>query len=191
MNYINHINKFGNSQEIQSALDNGSLEKPYVAMTSAGTLDFNTLAPTPEPQPTMGYWYDDGETVGYYPFYITETGHTYWENEVYIGQMNGVDFDGNQDLNMSVYLNYDITNSCWHIRFDDGGVASDIQEHNFYEGTSDIWDIFDIMTDVEVSDSSLQVRWDGESCFEFQSLTEEPGCELSMTTHDPEYPAGE
>ena len=46
--YINHINKFTDAQAIQDALDAGTLANPYVAMTSAGTLDWNSLAPTPQ-----------------------------------------------------------------------------------------------------------------------------------------------
>lgn len=45
--YINHINKYADAQAIQDALDAGSLLNPYVAMTSAGTLDYNSLQPTP------------------------------------------------------------------------------------------------------------------------------------------------
>ena len=56
MEYINHINKYEDSQAIQDALDAGTLVNPYVAMTSAGTLDFNTLEPTPPAPSTMGYW---------------------------------------------------------------------------------------------------------------------------------------
>lgn len=52
MSYINHINKYADAQAIQDALDAGTLANPYVAMTSAGTLDYNTLEPTP-PAPVV------------------------------------------------------------------------------------------------------------------------------------------
>jgi hypothetical protein len=51
MDYTNHINKYDNSAAIQAALDAGTLVNPYVAMTSAGTLDFNSLQPTPPVPP--------------------------------------------------------------------------------------------------------------------------------------------
>lgn len=41
MAYKNHIAKYNNSQEIQDAVNNGNLEKPYVAL-AGNALDFNT-----------------------------------------------------------------------------------------------------------------------------------------------------
>ena len=64
MSYINHINKYADAQAIQDALDAGTLANPYVAMTSAGTLDYNTLSPTP-PAPQVYVQDTDGNT--YYP----------------------------------------------------------------------------------------------------------------------------
>lgn len=40
MSYKNHINKFQDADAIQAAVNNGNLEKPYVAL--AETLDYNT-----------------------------------------------------------------------------------------------------------------------------------------------------
>ena len=41
MAYKNHIAKYNNSQEIQDAVNNGNLLKPYVAL-AGNALDFNT-----------------------------------------------------------------------------------------------------------------------------------------------------
>lgn len=38
---MRHIAKMNGEQAVQTALDNGTLGNPYVAMTSAGTLDCN------------------------------------------------------------------------------------------------------------------------------------------------------
>lgn len=67
MDYVNHINKFEDAQAIQAALDAGTLVNPYVAMTSAGTLDFNSLQPTP---PAPSVYVQDSSGNKYYP---TET----------------------------------------------------------------------------------------------------------------------
>ena len=67
---VNHINKYASAQAIQDALNAGTLANPYVAMTSAGTLDYNTLEPTP-------------------PIYVQDSsGNKYFPTEVNPGVFN-------------------------------------------------------------------------------------------------------
>lgn len=67
---INHIGKYNDAQAIQDALDAGTLANPYVAMTSAGTIDYNSLQPTP-------------------PIYVQDSsGNQYFPTEVSPGVFN-------------------------------------------------------------------------------------------------------
>ena len=72
---VNHINKYASAQAIQDALDNGTLANPYVAMTSAGTLDYNTLEPTPH------IYVQDSSGNYYYPQEVTEGNVLYYQFE--------------------------------------------------------------------------------------------------------------
>lgn len=76
--YINHINKYDDAQAIQDALDAGTLANPYVAMTSAGTIDYNSLEPTP-PAPVI--YVLDSEGNYYYPQEVTEGNEVYYQFE--------------------------------------------------------------------------------------------------------------
>lgn len=177
--YINHIDKFTDAQAIQDALDNGTLANPYVAMTTAGTLDYNTLEPTPPAPATMGTWSDDGQ--GVYTFQITETGTTYWDVPVKIGVLNGVYMDGTQD-SPNVMLSYTIMDDTWHMEFASEH-ASTPAEHDFSEADP-YWDS-GVMTDPDESTSAIFVVYDGTDTFTFQHA------DGFLTTINPEYPAGE
>ena len=85
MSYINHINKYADAQAIQDALDAGTLANPYVAMTSAGTLDWNSLAPTPQVETRIKNTYRvsqedwesmSGETEEYRKFPVSFYGYS-------------------------------------------------------------------------------------------------------------------
>ena len=178
-NYTNHINKYANSTAIQAALDNGSLANPYVAMTTAGTLDFNSLQPTPPAPQTMGNWTEDG-TGGHY-FTITEEDTNYWYNNIYIGTLNNVYFGGTVD--MDITLTY---TGGWKITIGEGEHASDRAEHTFEEGVPDNWNT-GVMVREGDSDANIYVEWFGDNTLAFYSGSEiNP---ISITTHDPEYPA--
>ena len=170
---VNHIGKYLSAQAIQDALNEGTLANPYVAMTSAGTLDYNTLEPTPAVE-TMGTW--TGKS-----FQITETGTTYWEQGVKIGVLNDVYMDGNQD-SPDVMLSYTIMDDTWHMEFA-SNMASNPVEHNFSE-LDPFWNS-GVMTDPAETSSSIDVAYDGTNTFTFTIA------DGFLTTIDPEYPAGE
>lgn len=177
--------KAENAQAIQDALDAGTLVNPYVAMTSSGTLDFNTLEPTPPAPSTMGYWSDDGE--GSYTFQITETDTSYWEyNPTYIGQLDSVYFDGDT-TDMEITLEYDSGMDGWLLKFDYNSGTTNKPEHTFYEnGEPNIWDSSGVMTDPDDSDSALRVNWDGTDTLSFYTLSSE--APISISVWDPPYP---
>lgn len=128
--YLNHIGKFANATAIQDALDAGTLANPYVAMTTAGTLDFNSLQPTPPAPTTMGYWTSGaGTEASPYVFHITETDFdTSWLTEVYIGQMDNVIIEG-APANAQIYLSggYDmfVDNYLFNVRITAQGMSDD------------------------------------------------------------------
>ncbi len=172
--YINHINKYASAQEIQDALDNGTLANPYVAMTTAGTLDYNTLEPTPPAPTTMGTW--TGKS-----FQVTETDTTYWGQPVKIGVLNDVYMDGNQD-SPNVMLSYTIMDDTWHMEFASEH-ASTPAEHDFND-IDPFWNS-GVMTDPDESVSSIDVAYDGTDTFTFTIA------DGFLTPINPEYPAGE
>lgn len=174
---INHLGKYNDAQAIQDALDAGTLANPYVAMTSAGTIDYNSLEPTPPAPSTMGVWSDDGQ--GVYTFQITETGTTYWGTQVKIGELLGVYSDGNYG-DLDVMLDYNQGSGTWHMVFYTEE-ASNTPEANFEEGVPYIWES-GAMTDPEESNSTVNVVWDGVDSF---TIPIAPGF---LTTIDPPYP---
>ena len=146
MDYVNHINKFEDAQAIQAALDAGTLVNPYVAMTSAGTLDFNSLQPTPPAPSTMGVWSENTTS-----FTILENDYqTYWyEPPVYIGKFNGVYFiEGEeqsepQPINMDLYLYYDGSYLNFTLRDENDPYRFDTPSNTFQVGVSSTSDCFE------------------------------------------------
>ena len=189
MEYINHINKYADSAAIQAALDEGTLVNPYVAFDEdSGALDFNSLEPTPPAPSTMGTWSDDGE--GNYTFQITETDTSYWEdNPNYIGQLASVIFHGST-TDMDITLGYDSGMGGWLLKFNDNSGETNIPEHTFYDnGEPETWDDAGVQVAEGDSDAYAIVEWDGSSSFTIYSGSS--AHPVSISTYDPEYPAGE
>ena len=178
--YINHIGIYDDAAAIQAALNEGSLGNPYVAMTSAGTIDYNTLSPTPPAPSTMGVWTEPQQNT--HVFQITETGTTYWATEVKIGELLGVYSDGNYG-DLDVMLDYAQGSGTWHMVFY-AEEASNTPEYDFEPGVSYIWES-GAMTDPEESISTINVEWDGVDTF---TIPIAPGF---LTTINPPYPEGE
>ena len=181
---MKHFGIYTTGADVQSAVDAGSLLKPYVAKVGDG-LDYNTLSPTPPAPSTMGVWSDDGQ--GVYTFQITETGATYWENHVNIGSLDGVYFQGEDPMDMDVAIYYDMS---WTVELSGEGL-SDNPSQAFADGTPDTWLQESVMTDPNESSAYLEVSWDGVDTFVFQRNQNGSGPALEMTTIDPPYPAGE
>lgn len=178
---INHIGKYNDAQAIQDALDAGTLANPYVAMTSAGTIDYNTLSPTPPTPSTIGVWTEPQQNR--HVFQILDADPQYWEvTEVKIGELLGVYSDGYYG-NLDVTLYYIPEYGTWHMIFY-AEEASTIPEYDFEPGVSYIWES-GVMTDPDESISTINVDWDGVDSF---SIDIAPGF---LTTIDPPYPAGE
>lgn len=128
MEYTNHIMKAANAQAIQDALDAGTLVNPYVAMTSSGTLDFNSLSPSPVP--STGAWiltsdgdliegvYDSGQSEQY-PYDVYEFGAfsastaatytLYYGGSIVTADYVSFQYQVGDDLETAVPLQFDYT----------------------------------------------------------------------------------
>ena len=180
MEYINHINQYDNSAAIQAALDAGTLANPYVAMDSAGTLDFNSLQPTPPAPSTIGVWTEPQQNR--HVFQILDADPQYWGTDVKIGELLGVYSDGNYG-DLDVLLDYTQGAGTWHMIFY-AVEASTMPQYDFEEGVPYIWES-GAMTDPDESISTIDVDWDGVDSFYIDIA---PGF---LTTINPPYPAGE
>ena len=185
MEYTNHIMKAADASELQAAIEGGELVSPYVALNQdTGEIFYDNFVPDEPEVQTMGVWGDDGE--GNYTFQITETDTTYWETEVKIGELLGVYSDGNYG-NLDVMLNYNQDSYTWHMVFYTEE-ASNTPESDFEEGLTYTWES-GAMTDPDDYYAVITVDWDGTSTFTFYTLSSE--APISISTYDPEYPAGE
>lgn len=176
-NYTNHINKYANSTAIQAALDNGSLANPYVAMTTAGTLDFNSLQPTPPAPATMGYWESGSNT-----FHITEQDYNYWLSNPLIGEILNSTVAGTTD---TATMNLTIDNGTYTLTMKQVE-GSDEFGYEFYENTPGQG----IGTDFGTgggSDDQIMFDWNGSDELYFYVV--EGGQPININKIDPEYPA--
>lgn len=172
---MRYIKIYNNSGDVQTALNEESLAKPYVAyITGEDRVDFNELSPV---VPCfMGEWSEDGE--GHYTF-LVDTNNTGWEeNPIKIGELLGVSADGNIG-DLDIMLNYDTTNSWWHMEFYND-LYSNCPNHDF--SGVDIW-FTGTQVDSEESGSEIGVEYDGNGSFIFSRGDFEA---INMNTINPE-----
>ena len=173
---IKHFGIYANSGDVQTALNEETLVNPYVAKVS-GALDYNSIQPVGPCY--LGEWSDDGE--GHYTFQILDAEATAWDNEVNIGTLLDVYYNGNQ-TNMYVILQFDGYN--WNMSFVPvGGDPSDGETYSFTEDNPDTWTTSNTMTDPGSSASPITVVWDGEDTFVLEATPDYP---LSINTINPE-----
>lgn len=158
---MKHIAIFNTSGDVQTALDEQTLLNPYVALVS-GSLDYNSIQPVGPCH--LGEWSDNGQ--GTYTFHILDTGDTAWVNVVSIAQLFDLypSGDGPYDMDVRLALNLGEPNS-WTMEFhvDD---QSDMPMQTFYEGSSEYWNS-GAMVNPNLSDSTVDVTWDGVDTFIF------------------------
>lgn len=173
---MKHIQTFSNSGDVQTALNEETLIKPYVALVSGTSLDYNSLEPV---QPCyLGEWSDNGQ--GTYTFQILDAEASAWENFVNIGQLMGVYFNGDQ-TDMDVQLQFDGVS--WIMYFIPvGGDPSEGESYSFTEDNPETW-TSSTMTEPNYSNSTISVSWNGVDTF---VLTATPDYPLSMNTINPE-----
>lgn len=182
--YINHINSYASAQDIQDALNAGSLAKPYVALNaSAGTLDWNSKSPA-APVSYMGTWTEGaGTTESPYVFNITELDTDYWGDWVNIGTIKDAYYQGAGPDDLGVMLRYVDADDNWEISIGANGGGSDDWHDTFSEAKV-------VESEVQVGDSSddaIQIYFDGTDQFNFNVGTV-PSETLTISTINPEYP---
>lgn len=164
---MKHFGIYADAEELQDALDAGTLENDYVALVN-GYLDYNSLSP--EEPCYLGEWSDGSD------FTILDTGSSEWDGGVTIGQLQGVyvsDTLTDLDINLSYSDGY------WTMEFFNPD-ESDQPTYDFEEGVPYNWESR-VMTERSVSDSSISVYYDGVDIFEFHMddsflSTENPEC---------------
>lgn len=172
---------FNNSGDVQTAINESALTKPYVALVS-GALDYNTL----EPQSAnyIGEWFDAGEGSYYFDLLDAES---FSPNAIEIATSE-------------LYFNGDLTNMVFAlVRFYDPNSdeylytvyiypaeegQSDGIDYTFYG--EDTWEITELVTEQDGS-AYVQVGFDGLSSFNIYDM----GGTLSLNTINPVAPAGE
>lgn len=172
---MEHFGIYEGREDIHSALNEGRLVNPYVALVD-GELDYNALEP--EEPCYLGEWSDDGQ--GHFTFQITNPDDAAWENGVNIGSLADVYFNGDGPINMDVMIGSD--GAYWGIGFLIPGANPG---YTFEAGTAETWDCTDVMTDGDSSTASVHVDWDGTDTFELYQMGEDAPA-LSMDTINPE-----
>lgn len=116
---MKYIGKYTDSSEVQTALNEEVLGKPYVALVG-GVLDYNTLD-VEEPVEYMGSWTMEDGT---YNFQILDSDGDFWGN-VEIGTILAVHPGQTSAIDVPVYLKYNSMYDCWELVFDaqDAGLS--------------------------------------------------------------------
>ena len=183
MEYTNHIMKAADASELQAAIEGGELVSPYVALNQdTGEIFYDNFVPDEPEEQYLGVWSDDGE--GTYTFQILDTGDTTWMDGVSIAQLFDLYPDGDGPYDMDVILSLSIGEpSIWVMEFH-VDEQSDMPQNDFYEGSQDLWNS-GAMVDPNVSNSSVDVEWDGVDTFTFRAA------DLNISTINPPYPEPE
>lgn len=171
---MKHIAIFDNTEDVQTALNDEVLVKPYVALVS-GALDYNTMEP--EESCSLGEWSEEG---GSYIFAFNPEDEGWEGGSSYeIGTLNDVYYQG-QQMNMNVVFTKNNLEG-WQIEFTYED-ASENPAYTFGEGNPYDWNSSGVMTDPNDS-YAVNVSWNGTDTFGFNSVGDlHP---LSMTTYSP------
>lgn len=170
---------FADSGDVQTALNESALTKPYVAIVS-GVLDYNTVD-AGESGNYIGEWTDNG--LGNYDFEILDGDPSLWENETLIATSE-LYFNG--DLtNMEFKLKWDASQDSWYLLIvPEGGEASDGASYDFFG--EDDWPV-DGLSGEEGGSDCITIYFNGGALFTFN----DPGGHMIMDTINPVAPEPE
>lgn len=173
---MNHLGIFNTTGDVQTALNQETLVKPYVAKIGSN-IDFNSLSPA---APAKGTW-----TLiqpGFYQFVIDTEAD--WNNATLISVIPDAWFDDVQGEVVDIKLFY---TGAWEVAFqsEDPG-ASGEDDLAFFDGES----IAKTTQFTEVGEESdrcpVKVTWDGINTFVFQ-VEDTTVATLEMNTINPPY----
>lgn len=179
---MNYIYKFADDTEIQEALDNGTLGKPYVAYNEdLGALDFNSLEPTPVPEPIAWWVYHDTENP-FYEFTVGEDDNmedVIPDGEYVIGQINNVIYvDSEVNVTLKLKKDSDMILEFYIEDESEYPTFTLFLEQDFHEDTGiHIWE-----QEGGSDESSITIDWDGY--FSFTLYGSDENHPLVMTTQD-------
>lgn len=159
---------FNTSGDVQTAIAESSLTKPYVAIVS-GAVDYNTVSVSSN---YMGTWSDNGE--GTYTFHVDET-FGFLDNWVDIATATLYTSEETEG-SYTIKLKYDANSQRWTMYF----YPDDELTYEFE--MSDSWAV-GLTVQAGVSDADVQVEFDGDYTFVFYTLS--PDYPLTLTTINP------
>lgn len=174
---------YANSGAVQTALNEETLVNPYVALVGE-SLDFNELAPAGPDY--LGVWSGDGQ--GTYTFTILDDDQSKWGlTGKHIGTFKNCYME-NADGDIDVQLLKQTEDFGIYAMMFNRSDASDTPYHAFKVNVSETWDDGQVVTDLDLSDSSVSVAWNGTDTFVF---TAHPDAPLVMDTINVEPVQGE
>lgn len=178
-----HIGIFDSSADLQTSLNRGKIENPYVALVD-GDLDYNSLEPQ-EPAEPIAQWTYNPEGSSY-EFVVLDTEALEDAGKVLIATIPDVYLGGMlTDVNMSVY--YDGT--YYNFSFEDAsGQASASDLIQFEDGVAEQNGISTEYTEInpDSSDSKIRVYYDGSEGFAFVSNDSDNPLEMDTIDIMPE-----
>ena len=174
---MRYLKKFASSADTQTALNEGVLGKPYVAIISGVGIDYNTLSA----QTTIGTWEDVYGDHTVYTFTVTDSSPSKWENQVKIGTISCWYYTGSEVFQGDIDIYLTNNSGVWEFAFyngvillttvNDEGVAYEISVSEDYEFGSSDW-------------VAIKIDREGESyVFTFSN---DENYAMSITTIDPE-----
>ena len=99
---MRYLKKFASSADTQTALNQGVLGKPYVAIVSGVGIDYNTLSAASQ---SIATWEEVTENK-VYTFTVNDMSPSLWENDVKIATLNNCSYyngSETQNGNLDIY----------------------------------------------------------------------------------------
>lgn len=181
---INYTYTFSTSGDVQTALDNGSLGKPYVAyITSTSGVDWNTKDVTPD---YIASWEDVYGDHTLFKLTILNTSQLVWETQKKIGTIHcwyaPIDESEVIEGDVDIYLEFGISGGLIHFVSRDEKYSETMQVENFfYSEHISVVSAGDI-TDSDWESLFIEFNTDGEYTYTFRGGEGSP---VQLTTINP------
>ena len=171
---------YANSGDVQTALAESALAKPYVALVS-GALDYNSIQP--QSANYIGEWSDDGQ--GNYTFQILDVeGFELGNVGIATSELY---FNGDlSEMTFELLRHYDDGQGfdVWHMYIYPESSFSDGLDYEFLGEDNWTWTVDELKTSSAGDSDCLSVYFNGTDTFTFSDSS----APLSLNTINPEYP---